>query len=518
MEDFNVDALLNEEQGIDEVSGSVEKKPITAGKIISCIAVGVISSFLIFLLVGSLYTEYIRFPNQEEIIYESTGMYALNSYEDKVHKQEGITDSDYLLKEIEYANSDADKLSFIKSVVSTVDYSSDVVNAKNIFGNDMVNRDTLGIATMDSPVVEGEEVNLTYIDYSSIQFNQVDMESLVSRYELSKDNVNYANVLVSMFCEYISTLDNIPLKTERHLPFLTKTGDSYVVLADEDEFLDKKLFSSKEFYDCQTRFSEAVGLVVTGEDLVPTEEWEEWNKLSSAKKEATSEPYKYGKLSMSRNWCGAYYLQNEYYTYDGSGNKTHKPVSPQLGGGTLESPASINTSVLTWDLQTDEKGVVTKVPIRVELLEFGSSEDAISWLQSKHVQNRGYILDSEVQYCYYIFKVTNLSGSKITIDDNTSLCDKNGNLSSRTGNVFGLQESVTLNPDESGIIESWGRSTELHKKYVIWGADFNKNLNPVWFRVLAGDLEDKSENKGVYLITRSDKDKESKEETTVASD
>ena len=513
MDDFNIDELLSD--GSFDVKDSVEKKPITAGKIISCIAVGVLSSFLIFLLVGSLYTEYIRFPAQEEIIYESTGMYALNSYEGKVHKQEGITDSDYLVKEIEYANADADKLAFIKKVVSTVDYSSDVVNAKNIFGNDMVNRDTMGIATMDSPVIEGEEINLTYIDYSSIVFKESDIESLVSRYELTKDNVNYANVLVSMFCEYISTSKDIPLKVERHTPFITKTGNSYVVLADEDEFLDKELFSSKALYDCQTRFSEAVGKVVTGKDLVPSTEWEEWNKLSDAKKESTFEPYKYGKLSMARNWCGAYYLQNEYYTYDGSGNKTHKPVTPQLGDGTLESPASINTSVLTWDLQTDSKGVVTKAPIRVELLEFGCSEDAISWLQSKHVQNRGYILDSEVQYCYYVFKVTNLSGSTITIDDNTALCDKNGNLSSRTGNVFGLQESVTLEPDESGIIESWGRSTELHKKYVIWGSDFNKNINPVWFRVLAGDLEDNSENKGVYLIKRSDKDVE---ETKVVSD
>ena len=58
---------------------------------------------------------------------------------------------------------------------------------------------------------------------------------------------------------------------------------------------------------------------------------------------------------------------------------------------------------------------------------------------------------------------------------------------------------ITLKPDETAVIESWSRSTELNKRYVIWGSDFKRRVEPVWFRVLAGDIDDPSEDKGVLL-------------------
>ena len=96
-----------------------------------------------------------------------------------------------------------------------------------------------------------------------------------------------------------------------------------------------------------------------------------------------------------------------------------------------------------------------------------------------------------------------MSDTTITISDNSSLSDRNTNLSSKTGTIFGLIDEVKLKPDEVGYIETWGRSTELYKKYFIWGADFDKRIEPVWFRVLSGDLEDTSFDKGVHIINRS---------------
>lgn len=518
MEDFNIDEILNNElnEGIEDkidksdvVSSNKEviKKPISVGKIIVCILLGIIFSLIIFILVGSLYTKYIRYPAQEEVDFKSTGAYAINQYEEVVHKQESITDKDYLVKEKIYANSNPDKLAFIKKIVNTVHYEPNIVNAKNIYGNDMIDKDTNEVVKISSYVNdENEEVNLSYIDYDSITFDSDKLDDLILRYDLSKDNVDYSNILVDMFCEYICSIKEIPLKTEPRVVAMKDLGSSYAVLADEDIYLDKLLFSSDSLKNCEKRFTEEVGFKVTGDKLEESKEWVEWNKLSDAKKSITAEPLMYGKLSMSNNWCGSYYLQNEYYFVDEDGDKVKKELQPQLGDGTIESPSSIGTSVITYVLKENKDGTYRKLPIRVELSEFGVSEKAIKWFESKHIQNRGFNIESEVQYCYCVFTVTNLSNEKLVISDNSSLCDKSGNLSSRTGTIYGLQSEVSLNPDETGVIESWGRSTELNKKYLIWGADFNKQINPVWFRVLAGDLEDKSEDKGVHIISRDKKE------------
>lgn len=500
MEDINIADLLNQVDSKTIKNGN--KKPVTAGKVFACIGIGLGFSLLIFLLVGILYTNYIRFPSQEEIIPEQTGMYALEQYEDLVHSQKKQGKDDYLVKEITYANSNKSKLAFIKKIVGSVQYEPKEINAKNIFGNDMIDKETMEVVRISSPVIEGEEVFFTYVNYDSILFDEDKLSKLISEYDLTKDNVNYANVLVDMFCDYVSDLETVPKKTISRAPFIQQDGDVYVVLDKEDEYLDKLLFSSDDFRNCMMRFTEAVGKLVTEGSFAPSKDWEEWNALSDVKKEDSVEPLKYGKMTISMNWCGAYYLQNDYYSYDENGNRIKENVTPQLGDGTFESPASEGTSIITYVISKDSKGEVQKDPIRVELIEFGVSEDAINWFQSKHIQNRGYTLESEVQYCYYVFRITNLSNKTLTVNDNSSLCDKSGNLSTRTGTVYGLSESITLKPDESGIIESWGRSTELYRKFVIWGADFEKQINPVWFRVLAGDLEDKTEDKGVYIINK----------------
>ena len=94
-----------------------------------------------------------------------------------------------------------------------------------------------------------------------------------------------------------------------------------------------------------------------------------------------------------------------------------------------------------------------------------------------------------------------MSNKKLTINDNSTLCDKNANITSRTGILYGIKDSITLEPDESGRVESWSRSTELNKQYLVWGKDFERRLSPIWFRVLAGDIDNPDESKGVTLNT-----------------
>ena len=510
LNDININELFNSlDNGSEENKEySNDSKPsISKVKILLCFLIGVFVSFIVFLIVASLYTNYIRFPSKEEVDYTTTGAFALDKYIELVHSQQGLSDEDYLVKEIDYANSNKNKLAFINKMVNTIKYEPKIVNAKNVYGNDMINRETMEVVKEKSNVNNGEEVYFTYVDYDSIVFDEESIKNKINEYDLTKDNIVYSNVLVDMFCDYIYSIEDVPVKTISRVPYLSKVKEEgtneYTVVSDEDIYIDKLLFSSDEFESCKTRFTEVVGKELLGTDFKVSEEWEEWNNLSKIKKESTIEPLKYGKFSMSNNWCGAYKLQNGVYFIDENGNKIIEEVKPQLGDGSIESPASINTPIVTSVLTKNNNGTYTENFIKVELIEFGVSEKAIEWFQSKHIQNRGYNLESEVQYCYYVFKITNLSNNTVIVNDNSSLCDKNGNLSSKTGTIFGLKSNVILKPGEEGYIESWGRSTELYKKYLIWGADFEKQLPLVWFRVLAGDFEDTSEYKGVHIINQS---------------
>lgn len=247
-------------------------------------------------------------------------------------------------------------------------------------------------------------------------------------------------------------------------------------------------------YDCFERFAEVVAEEL-GIRVVVSQDYRKWSELSDANKSSIDVPLKYGKYSISHTWCGSYYLINEY----DNANSQVEGLTPQLGDGSREQPASVGTPVITYIFTENSEGNEVKLPIRVTMTEFGVSQAAIDWFQGKDVQNRGYDVTSELQYCYYVFEVTNLSEETITINDNTSLCDINANCSARTGTIYGLQEEVILDPEETGVIESWGRSTELNLQYVIWGADFARREDPVWFRVLAGDLEDPTWEKGVYI-------------------
>lgn len=504
-------------------------KPST-GRIVWSIFVGIFFSGVLSLIVYGLYINYIKYPAQMEVVNETTGTYCLTQWEQEIHNLEEEDESWYLQQELAYANDDKARIDFLYKVASTVDYKPEQVEALNVYGNTMVNRND-EIVYMDSTVGVGEEVSLLYINYDAIKIDREKVAELMEKAELKIGDVDYPNKLIDVFCEYISGLDedDIPIKTIKRVPEMVPQGNGYAITEDEDIFIDKLLFSSDELYDLMDRFSAVAGTIgevnpeweewnklndeekaktpepeQEVEELTPTDEWLKWDELSFAEKKETEEPEKYNwKDVMAKDWCGAYYLQNEYTYVDENGNEVRGKISAEVGDGTFEDPAGLNTDVLTKIdvLEEDEGGnsVVNQYPIKVKMVEYGASQDAITWFEGKDPRNRGIDIESEVQYCYYVFEVTNMSDKELTIYDNSTLADKNANNLSRTGTMYGLQDTVTLKPDQTGKIETWSRSTELNKRYVIWGADFGKEEQRVWFRVLAGNIDDPSEDKGVYI-------------------
>lgn len=482
---------------------SVEK--LSGGKVAGLVVMGTVMSLLLSLIVLVVYSNYIRFPKREEINEKDTGIYCLKIWESSL-KDYSVDEDSYIGQERVYANGDELKIDFCKKMLSTVSYTPKVQNVKNIYGNDYIDKKTRNTVQEESTVHEGEEVTLSYVDYSAIQIDEQALKGIMEEQGVTLGCVDYENKLVDVFCSYMSSisLDSIPLKEDSYIPSISKTSSgSYKVEKAEDEYIDKLLFSSRELWSLFTRFSE-ISANLCGVELHSTEEWNNWNNLTDEQKNEKEEPLKYSyKETIPRDWCGVYYLKNEYEIKDSNGNVVKKGISANVGDGTSSNPAGLDTSILTsvFVTETGEDGnnVVNEYPIKVTLRDYKVSQDAITWFESKDERNRGIDVNSEVQYCCYSIEVTNLSNKELTINDNSSLCDSNGNLYSRSGELFGLSSSITLKPDESGVIESWNKSTELNRKYLIWGADFSKKVEPVWFRVLAGDIDDPSEDKGVKL-------------------
>lgn len=508
-------------EGVKEVEDVINEslpKP-TTGRIVLTVMLGIIFSAILGVLIYGLYMSYIKYPPQMKIVKEETGIYCLNNWEKDLKSMKSLGKDSYIAQEIDYANGNKNKIDFYKKMLATVKYSPKEVPKKNIYGNDYIDRKTNEVVYENSWVSEGEKVNLSYVDYTKIEIDEITLAKVLSESGVTFGDTDYENRLVDVFCKYMNTLtiDSIPTKTVDYVPSMIKNNSKFTILQDEDVNIDKLLFSSKEFYDLLDRFSVVAAKISKGVEITTLDGWNKWNALSDEDKAKQPEPSKYNyKEVLNKTWCGVYYLKNEYETADANG-KTVKGINAQLGDGTFKNPAGLNTGIITYIQEkiTNKKGkeVIKKYPIKVSMLEYGVSEDAIKWFEGKDLKNRGIDITSEIQYCYYVFQVTNLSNKTLTISDNSSICDANENNAPRTGSIYGLQTTITLQPDQKGIIESWNRSTELNTKYVIWGKDYNRTQEPIWFRVLAGDIDDPSEDKGV-TINKSRHSNDSDDEIT----
>ena len=164
-----LDDLLNDKKKEKTEKGTNETNAInnkyvyslprpSAGRIVGAVFTGLFFSAVLSLGVYGLYMNYIKYPAQMEIVDETTGTYCLTQWEKSIANLEdgekGREDW-YLHQEISYANDDKARLDFLHKVASTVDYEPDQVEAKNIYGNVMIDRND-NVVYMDSTVGTGE--------------------------------------------------------------------------------------------------------------------------------------------------------------------------------------------------------------------------------------------------------------------------------------------------------------------------------------------------------------------------
>lgn len=184
------------------------------------------------------------------------------------------------------------------------------------------------------------------------------------------------------------------------------------------------------------------------------------------------------------NWIGQNFIQNRY---TGSGSTVVR-----VGDGSFERPAGIGTTIITKVLGTD--GLYHDV--KVAMMGYWTEQDAIDYAEKFSTKNRGFTTSSVVQLICYEIYVENLENKPITfLSSEMTLTDKNTNVSSRTGTMYGFSGEVTLaahgDKDELDrtVINDWATSTELAQKYVCWGKDFGRLFSMVYFDCLAGTGE-----------------------------
>lgn len=195
-------------------------------------------------------------------------------------------------------------------------------------------------------------------------------------------------------------------------------------------------------------------------------------------------------------WIGAHYLQIGRIEFAKSFDVEVKPVVAPVGLGVRDNTAGLNASILTTQIDS-VKGKDVKTPIRVQMLTILRDQEAINYFQSKDTRNRGFLSDSQVKYIATSYKVTNLGTEEISVRDNSTLSDDQVNITGTTGNVFGLTTAVKLKPGESGVVESWAASPTLEKSFIIWGKDFSRRAEVVWFRQLAAKDGSVSHQEGI---------------------
>lgn len=468
----------------------------------------------------------------------------------KVDDCVGTEDGDsYLGQEWAYVNGVKLREEFIQKVTGVVKFTYPQVQQLSTTGVGMTNKDGSKIM-IESMMNNGEAVTVTIPDYDALsQTMDEDIKYIQSMFKSSKySEADYewydemANLMLQYVCDKAND-SGLPTKDiELTLPLAISTGGRPYVK--DDALLDDALFGSDEFHNMCAKFSQlCLGYTgfkdehYTEKEEQPNPEYEEWYKLFN--KYYTEDNGKFNKYTSKwepwylrdendnyildengekkvnyysvkdengkdwiepaktimvdvdkvrqvpdewveetgilYNWIGCNYIQN---SYNGKGDTVVR-----VGDGSIDKPAGIGTTIITKVLCTDGK----YHDVRVALLGYWTEQNAIDYAEKFSTKNRGFTTSSVVQLITYEVSVENLENEDITfISSEMTLTDKNSNISSRTGTMYGFSETVTVKAGETQIINDWATSTELAQKYVCWGKDFGRNYSMVYFDALAG--------------------------------
>lgn len=484
--------------------------------------------------------------NSGKQVYDNI-LVALNTYDaETLDSLIGVEEGDsYLAQEWAYVNRVQLREEYLSKIGSLVRFT--YPQEKVLNGKGEVMTDDLGNPlTQTSSMSNGEAITVTVPDYAELE-NIItgDSDYILQLYKssnYSEDSYTFEEDLFNLFCQYV--VDSVAMPTKQvdvNLPLGTGVDGSTIVVDDSE--LDDALFGTDEFHNACRTFSK-ICIQFTGKgtetykvkEEVHNDEYDEWYAVFKKYYDADNgkfnpktskwEPWyvrdKNNKLILDENgekivnyysvkdengndwiqpdetilvevektreidvpWTeergipyvmvGTNYLQNKY---TGS-----YPTVFRVGDGSRDFPAGIGTTIVTHVLCTDGQYHNVKVAMQ----GYWTDQDAIDYAESFSTKNKGFTVTSPVKLICFEFTVENLEEEPITFVSEMTICDRNANVGSRTGTLYGFYEQVTLDAHETKMLNDWASSTELEQKYIAWGKSFGRTYPLVYFDMLAG--------------------------------
>jgi hypothetical protein len=354
----------------------------------------------------------------------------------------------YLSQEDEYSNSVKDNKDIIKlkqKLLSTVTYTySDVKGAGYSNKHKTYPPDFRGLVP----------ITRTNYNWATVVVDDNAIKELAKASNITKDDPDYADKVSSLFATFLLkqvNTKNLTSKIANSNDILSIQEDTVTINKKEDEYLDRALYSNEYISSIFKEFQTQVW-IASGGSGEPNGRW----------------------LVPTITWMGAFKLSG--------GKEKHVNLPSKDAGKTKDKPAGIGVPVQT--VYPDGNG--NDQPISITLTKFMRGVDAIKWYESKDSRNTGYDPDSNLIQVGYTFNVVNLSTEPLTINDNSVLIDNMTNGIVRVGTLFGITDSITLQPGDSGVIESWSDATDIDRLDLVWGKGYLDNARNklVYFDVL----------------------------------
>lgn len=349
----------------------------------------------------------------------------------------------YLAKEADYVMQFPERAKWLRRARELVKVRYEQEDAKNIFNQViLINGEPLQQITS---LRETGKVNVTIPDYVSLIEEIPDGKELTGDLTLRTPLLD--QILSENFFEWLNGRE-IPVKeVEWPLKFSQTDGKLRLV---NDRLLDKELFGSDDFHRLLDSYATKVG--------------KQWGVEVQAD---TWLPY---------TLMGVAFMEN----YEGVNS-----VEPVRGDGTKESPAGVGTPVEAVVYGETLEGKKTGNFVTVTLRDVYQGQEAVDYAVTLSDRNRGLTADSVVKLMLVDIVIENNMDSSIKFKSACGVVDGVLNPAVRNGTLYGLEEVYTLEPYGKVVVTDWVASTDLGKKYLIWGTNYKKNEGPVWFRVLA---------------------------------
>lgn len=425
-----------------------------------------------------IYYKQFKFPPKEVIVHEETRLYALEQGIEEIRS----SSTDYQLGILKYNTGYDSRINLVKKIGESVSFTVSEVQVLNKYGE--VYKDPSGdTLTRNSVLSEGETIKVKVPDFTKIDISQEDIANLES---LSSLDLEYGSKLEGYFVDFLLNKE-LPTREVTFLPKFeykegTKKGKGSYILTNESKIeLLGLIFNIKDFEDLERRYAEAT---IQGK---PNPDWVYWSELPSSDK--GPEP----KSTLSKETISSFWLRwnaapnkseldepNKFLSYFYMSPNFILKNENSRGTGTIDSQFPFNVPIRTYFLQED-----VKIPVQVNLNKMYYDVDAIKFLELQDSRNRGLYSKSNVKFYVLEYTLENLSPfESIKGTGVFGFSDKQGNITARTGTMYGLQELenfIELKPGEKKDLVFWVNGVDLENKNLIWGKNFKAKEDIVFF-------------------------------------